>query len=577
MAGIFVMSPEFEKKLHPEARKIFHDWTADIQRQVQLDEVTDDDLGFLSNDERIKLRTSVLKIPECLKKCVGIKEGDKLYDVYFGDIFWQRGVISDLKRSLMFIRWDIEPLLRKIYLAKLVKAKEEMEKKVEQSKRKLEEAREIERKRKEAEERQRAAKDEEERKKKEDEEWHAAYKALNVPQADAEKYLDAEEHRRFIKSIAGSVQAYLDKGKSYINDSRPNDYLFYCDQIKQRKEKEQQKLAAVASARLFNHSVNEDINRLKARLHSQRQSPTKYFGKDSRYTGQRFYDLLSPDERKDIFDTVQAMVKEELDELLSGDLGEFTSWKHTQHYRLFLTGDYVLYDVPCLDFSLDTEAVVEAEIWLKPGQKTFDDYVFDLPVIEENNHPASLQEPKFLGYYYLHFAASRLHSTFWQRMPLLIIAGLTSGEIEPPSVTILEVSKIAVIYRIKNFKKEVIIPAIFREFLKTAGGIDGMVSMGIVTQEVGSIVQRKLPDVGATPMKQTLESTRTGGYSDEEFVSKMARLSYSKKDSEILLQHIPRGLSLDEALKWSLEHYREVIAGNHSTGNSQPPKASYTD
>jgi len=90
-------------------------------------------------------------------------------------------------------------------------------------------------------------------------------------------------------------------------------------------------------------------------------------------------------------------------------------------------------------------------------------------------------------------------------------------------------------------------------------------------------VQRKLPDVGATPMKQTLESTRTGGYSDEEFVSKMARLSYSKKDSEILLQHIPRGLSLDEALKWSLEHYREVIAGNHSTGNSQPPKASYTD
>lgn len=577
LAGLFIIDPEFEKKLHSEARKIFHDWTADIQRQVQLDEVTDDDLVFLSNDEKIKLGTSVLKISECLKKCVGIKEGDKLYDVYFGDILWRRGVISELKRSLMFIRWDIEPLLRKIYLAKLVKTKEEMEKKVEENKRKLEEAREIERKRKEAEERQRAAKAEEERKKKEEEEWHAAYKALNVPQADAEKYLDAEEHRRFIKSIAGAVKAYLDRGKSYINDSRANDYLFYCDQIKQRKEKEQQKLTAVASARLFSHSVNEEINRLKARLHPQKQSPTKYFSKGNRYIGQGFYDLLSPDERKEIFDTVHVMVKKELDELVCGDVSDFIVWKHTQHYHLFPTGNYVLDDVPCLDFSLDTEAVVEAEIWLKPGQKTFGDYVFDLPVIEENNHSASLQEPKFLGYYYMHVAASRLPSTFWQRIPLLLIAGLTGGETEPPGVAILEASQSTVIYRIKNFKKEVIIPAIFSDFLKTAGGIGGMVSMGIVTQEVGSIVQRKLTEVEAAPMKQTSESARTGSYSYEEFISKMARLSYSKKDSEILLQHIPRGLSLDEALKWSLEHYREVIAGNHSTGNSQPPKASYTD
>jgi hypothetical protein len=177
----------------------------------------------------------------------------------------------------------------------------------------------------------------------------------------------------------------------------------------------------------------------------------------------------------------------------------------------------------------------------------------------------------------MHFAASRLPSIFWQRIPLLLIASLTSGEIESPGVTILEVSKSAVIYRINNFKKEIIIPAIFSAFLKAAGGIDGMVSMGIMTHTVANIVQRKLTEVEAAPMEQTSESTRTSGYSDEEFVSEMARLSYSRKDSEILLQHIPGGLSLDEALKWSLEHYREVIVENHSAGNSQPPKASYTD
>jgi hypothetical protein len=119
-----------------------------------------------------------------------------------------------------------------------------------------------------------------------------------------------------------------------------------------------------------------------------------------------------------------------------------------------------------LDFSFDTDIVVEAEIWLKPGEKTFGGYGFELPVIEGNNYPVRLQEPKFLGYYYMHFAASKLPSTFWQRIPLLLIASLTSGEIEPPGATILEVSKSAVIYRIRNFEKEVIIPAIFVDFLK---------------------------------------------------------------------------------------------------------------
>ncbi|MBA7682478.1 hypothetical protein ES703_90828 [subsurface metagenome] len=253
------------------------------------------------------------------------------------------------------------------------------------------------------------------------------------------------------------------------------------------------------------------------------------------------------------------MVKEELDELVSGELSDFIGWKHTRYYRLLPTVDYVLDDIPCLDFSFDTEVVLEAEIWLKPRQKTFGGYVFDLSVIEGKNYPVRLQHPKSLGYYYVHFAASKLPSTFWQRIPLLLIASLAEGETEPPGVTILEASKSAVIYRIRNFKKEVIIPAIFIDFLKAAGGIGGIVSMGIMTEEVADIVQSKLTEVGTAPMKQTSEGRQPNSYSNEEFISKMAELSYSKKDSEILLQHIPRDLGLDEALKWSLEHYREII------------------
>ena len=145
MGGLFIISDEFEKKLHPEAWKVFHDWNADVQSRVQIDQVNDDDLKFLSVDDRIKLKR-ILEIPECLNKCVGIKGGDKLYDVYFGDIFWQRGVISQLKRDLINIECDIVPPLKKIYEGRVAKAKEGERKRVEEEKSKAARAEEEKRK-----------------------------------------------------------------------------------------------------------------------------------------------------------------------------------------------------------------------------------------------------------------------------------------------------------------------------------------------------------------------------------------------------------------------------------------------
>ncbi len=47
MGELIVISDEFEKNLHPEARKIFHDWNADVRRQMQLAELNNDDLKHL--------------------------------------------------------------------------------------------------------------------------------------------------------------------------------------------------------------------------------------------------------------------------------------------------------------------------------------------------------------------------------------------------------------------------------------------------------------------------------------------------------------------------------------------------
>ena len=47
MAELIGISDEFEKKLHPEARKVFYNWNADVQHQVQLAELDNDDLKYL--------------------------------------------------------------------------------------------------------------------------------------------------------------------------------------------------------------------------------------------------------------------------------------------------------------------------------------------------------------------------------------------------------------------------------------------------------------------------------------------------------------------------------------------------
>jgi len=310
LGELFVISDEFEKKLHPEARKVFHSWNDDVQRQVQIAEFNNDDLKYLSGDDMIKLNR-ILEIPSCLNKCVDLKDGDKLYDAYVSDNFRIEGVISQFRRDLLNIQFDIVPPLRKIYEGRAAKAKEEERKRVEAEKRKAAKAEE-ERREREEEERQQAEKAKEEqwgreeaavaerRKKEKEEIWWAAYKALSIPTDDTFKYLRSEEHKKFVDSILGVVDAYLAKSESYILDSRANDYLFWIKVINKRKEDERQKNMANLAAREFNNSLGKHIAGLKSKLNNRPGDLRNYFTagiRDKRYTGHNF-DYVLDDEQK---------------------------------------------------------------------------------------------------------------------------------------------------------------------------------------------------------------------------------------------------------------------------------------
>ena len=187
MAGILSLKPEDGKRLYPEALKWFKDHRATIQREVPLEELSDDDLNtFLSDDEKREFQTSMNEIAKGLARCIntGGVSPDLLTNIGIGINSLQFQVDS------LLLMHNIGLFLKKVYERK----RKEQRNQEEERKRKAEEG---QRKRDE-EERRRQEQAEAGRTKKEyDEKWEAAFLTLTPPLDDAKVYLKDEEYRKF--------------------------------------------------------------------------------------------------------------------------------------------------------------------------------------------------------------------------------------------------------------------------------------------------------------------------------------------------------------------------------------------
>jgi len=500
LAGILSLKPEDEKRLHPEAVKWFNARRAEIQFEVPLEELSDDDLNTsLSDDEKCEFQTSMNEIAKGLARCIntGGVSPDLLANIGIGLNSLQFQVDSLLPMH------NIGLLLKKVYERK----REEQRKRDEEDKRSREQA-EAERKKKEE-----GA--EAERRKKEDEErWWTAYKELNIPADDASKYLKTEEHEKFLDSIPEAVDAYLAKGKSYILDRRANDYLAWISVINNRRKKEQEKITANLAAQEYNQRLNKEIARLRSVLCPSKKDLNTWFEKkigDKRYSGHNFDYVLSAEE-KDSFDgALVSIANKRVEQLIPNSLSQFVGIpsQYRRSYFPLPSTSYSFEGIPCLDFCFDIFAVAYVEVWLKPGKKSFGDYEFHLPRIEEGNYSVLLQKPKLLGYYYLVLKPEELGGySFWQSIPLVLLRGLLNVETKPNGITISAASDSMITYKIQRFKEEVTIPDSFAGYLRNIGSIDEMVSMGIMTDKVADIVKSELDELKAKHVASPLDKMK---------------------------------------------------------------------
>ena len=446
MVEILSLKPEDEQRLHSYALKRLNDWRDRIMREApQLRQLNIEQLGadlntYLHDNERDTLDNCLDDIIRWLSGCVDTG------DSYFAYAY-DTQVIAPMSR--------VESLIIEVY--------------------------------------QRA--DAERRKKEYEDRRFAAFVSIKPPVDDAKKYLNDKEHDEFKLAIGKATDAYLEKGAAYLADARALDYGGWLRKIQERKKKEAQELQAMNTAVEYNHHLNQEMAKLTARLDHKQRGLGSYFRskiQDKRYTHHDFDYVLSKKDEINFDDTLVSMANKRLEQLCPEGLRQFIvfpSQYYRRYYPLPLTS-YSSEEVPSLDFSFDIFAVAYAEVWLRPGNISFDGYEFLLPWMKDKNGLPLLEKPKFLGYYYLILRPEDLGGyVFWESIPLVVLKGLLNGEARPDGSTILAATDSVITYRVQGLEEEVEVPDEFAKYLKSIGSMDKMIDMGVMTEKVANVVK----------------------------------------------------------------------------------------
>jgi len=456
---ILSLKPEEKERLNSHTLERLNEWQGRILsrvpqlRQLSEEQVTKDLVTYLDENEIAEFQKCLADIRQWLSECMDI--GDR-----YNPCAYATWVVTTMSR--------IEQLVAKAYQAK-----------------------------------------------EDEKEWNTAYDAVNPPGRDAKTYLTDEEYKGFVKAAGQAIRARIEKGEDYLSDARSLDYRRYLARIRDRKEKEKLIFIAKLAAEEFNRQLNGEKVRLRALLSPNRKGLEGYFRKqvnDRRYSGQDFSRILSQKEKQDFDNTLVGISRSKAEELVPKDFRSFIASECWRSFFLLPSADYTLAEVPCLSFMFEVFAVVETGLWLKPGQKQFNGYVFDFPCGEKKDS-SSVKTREFLGYHHFLLTPEELNGwSFWQDIPLVLLRGLLSGETRPSGTVITSASNDEMTYKVEGFEEEVEIPTQFAEYLEHIGSIDGMVDMGIMSKKVGTIVQIALAELEAK--RKTPPATEKAGRRD---------------------------------------------------------------
>ena len=323
---------------------------------------------------------------------------------------------------------------------------------------------------------------------------------------DAQRFLDGSELQWFLASIPGAIDAYLqgpllpDAPSSWLWNQSAYRYLILRSIIEERQRKAASRMkewedwveATDRKIQLMGQTCAE-IEEFEKSLSKKKQDPQCLFAKlkDPRYVGISLETLLLPDKRRQLDRDVESWVSSNA--VPGGNMGRFIIHEYKASYFPLPWGEYVFHEeeeIPCLDFSLDVFAIVEVTYWKTLSLIKRDSY----SVIKD------LKEPQFMGYRYERL---RLGDFSWECIPVNLLQNLMAGELQSVGVKVSEIRRDGdIFYSVDGVEDEIRIPRDLRTYLAKVKQKGGLVSLGIISLEAGTIIEHLPPKLAGTPQKK---------------------------------------------------------------------------
>lgn len=500
LASIINLKPEYKDQLHPYAVERYLSFLNEIYDKFSQGQLTVEDLElYLSEEEQVKLNNCATEIAEWLAKCRK-DSGEASLVVYL----YSRHSYSSMSRFKAVLKTALE--------------------------------RKAEKQRQEAEKQRRLA----------------VLKEIDPPLADAKKYLTSEETQRFLDSIPGAIDAYLDRDKRaesyspgiWLLTSKASDYSYWILIIKERKEKEARKKRAEIEHSQFVKEINDTIKKLKQELAKVKKPGFAYPTALAKYDPDSWCELERPT-REEVERWAGPYIRKRVPEALRN----FVSWDLDWQVQTLPYAKYEVLGVPCLTWCFRTLVLVEVHLKLIETKFTreFHGYEYQMKVEAEN-----------LGSFCLGPVEWDHHEGF--SVPVHLLALLAESELERPGIEIFIHDASHTVYTVEAFDDYFVeLQKEFIGFIKTIGKDGALLQelrdKGLIDEDTGKLIEEK----AKLPLPQSGGAEASAGQSiddDSDVFGALAAMGYKTAESKKAIEaaHLSPGMSLEEKVKGVLKN-----------------------
>ena len=348
-------------------------------------------------------------------------------------------------------------------------------------------------------------------------------KEIDPPLAGAKKYLTPEETQRFLDSIPGAIDAYLDRDKRaesyspgiWLLTSKASDYSYWILIIRERKEEETRSRQAQLEHDQYLDRLSAAVEKLKLELGKSKKPAFNYPQGLNKFKPDRWCNLpiLS---KQQIHDWSEPQILKSLPKILTNLIRSDTKGQ----VRVFPRTIYGLVNgIPYLTWYFDAEILVTANLELKECEiKKY--YEPGYTAIE----PAKGEK---LGTIYLGPVDFDTYSSF--TTPIALLSLLAKGDLEAPGISVIEQGFSVTTYAIEGFEEEVEIYDDFRAFIKAIAKdqpfSEALLAKGLIDEGVAKLVEEK----AKMPLPQVLGAGQTFS-DDSDVIAALEAMGYKNKD-----------------------------------------------